>query len=170
MKLFLISLISTLLCLSMFSLQVRAQNTMKSSANRFSDSSNSSGTGTSSGTPKALVKESRFPAPAVREAQWYTLALAVFLSLRYLAWIGGFLLAFCILSYGLAQLMYRNHQPQSAHGAAHWSLFWALLICGLVPFPLAFFISWSWTAWILLSFPFLLLTLILIVTRPAHSR
>jgi len=169
MKLFLISLISTLLCLSMFSLQVRAQNTMKPSANRFSDSSNSSGTGTSSVPAKSPLSLSK-KAAAVREAQWYTLALAVFLSLRYLAWIAGFLLAFCILSYGLAQLMYRNHQPQSAHGAAHWSLFWALLICGLVPFPLAFFISWSWTAWILLSFPFLLLTLILIVTRPAHSR
>ena len=169
MKLFLISLISTLLCLSMFSLQVRAQNTMKPSANRFSDGSNSSGAGTSSVPAKAPLSASK-KAAAVREAQWYTLALAVFLSLRYLAWIAGFLLAFCILSYGLAQLMYRNHQPQSAHGAAHWSLFWALLICGLVPFPLAFFISWSWTAWILLSFPFLLLTLILIVTRPAHSR
>ena len=169
MKFFLISLTSALLCLSMFSLQVQAQNTMKPSANRFSDGSNSSGTGTSSGTTKPLVPASK-KAAAVREAQWYTLALAVFLSLRYLAWIAGFLLAFCILSYGLAQLMYCNHQPQSAHGAAHWSLFWALLICGLVPFPLAFFISWNWTAWILLSFPFLLLTLILIVTRPAHSR
>lgn len=167
MKSFLIFLIAALLWFSLPGVPGYAQSAP--SANRFSDHPSPN----QASVVPAPVKSSASPgqkAAAVREEQWYTLALAVFLSLRFLAWIAGFLLAFCILSYGLAQLLYRNHQPQSAHNAAHMSLLLALLICGLLPFPLAFFISWNWTAWLLLSFPFLLLTLILIVTRPAHSR
>ena len=102
------------------------------------------------------------------------LALASFLSLRYLFWILGFIAIFCVLSLIFAHTMYRNHQPQSAHGAARWSVFWALMICSLLPWVLFFFLTWSFIAWLLVSLPFTVLTLVLLVilltNRPAQVR
>ena len=143
--------------------------------NRFSDAGAATAPVTSAGTPKAPSARKKV---AAGRDPWYVLALAAFLSLRFLAWIAGFIAIFCVLSLAFSHAMYRSHQPQTAHGVARWGVFWALLVCGLLPlllplvFPYTF--AWSWAAWMLLSFPFtltmLILLIILLTNRPAHSR
>lgn len=174
-----IALAATLLCLMVLPC-VQAQTasnspgspTTQPSANRFSSTP---AVGASSPVvPKTAVLATRKDAAS---DQWLSLALAAFLSLRYLMWIGIYAVIFYVLSYGLAQMMYRSHLPQSAHGAAKWSVFWALLICGMLPLLLPFIfpyaLVWSWIAWLLVSFPFTLLMLILLVTllasRPVRA-
>ena len=141
--------------------------------NRFSDAGTATVPANTVGGAKAR--------PAKKEAAghdpWYVLAFAAFLSLRFLSWIAGFVGIFCVLSLAFSHAMYRSHQPQSAHSVARWGVFWALLVCGLLPvllplvFPYTF--AWTWAAWLLLSFPFtltmLILLMILLTNRPAHS-
>ena len=170
-----------LFCLSASLSSVQAQTASNSagnsaarpSANRFSDApAGTSVTPVTSGRTTAAARKQ-----AVQKDQWYTLALATFLSLRYLFWILGFAAAFCILSLAFAHMSYRNHQPQSAHGVARWSVFWALLVCSLLPWLLPllspFYFAWSWIAWMLVSFPFtvmmLILLVILLTNRPVRA-
>ncbi len=178
MKIFVISLAIVLSCLlsGLFVggtpalSQAAGGSAAPPSANRFSSAPSAGGAGTAS-TPAKTAAGRR--AAAVSNAAWYTLALAAFLSLRYLFWILGFTATFCVLSLIFAHAMYRNHQPLSAHGVARWSVFWALLVCSLLPLLLPFIFAWSWIAWLMVSFPFTVLTLILLmillVNRPAHS-
>ena len=174
-KTLLLVLAAILLSLPIGITAVQAQapsDSTRPSANRFSNAGSSGDTSTAPAS-KASVPASRARTNASTDP-WYMLALASFLSLRYLFWILGFIAIFCVLSLIFAHTMYRNHQPQSAHGAARWSVFWALMICSLLPWVLFFFLTWSFIAWLLVSLPFTVLTLVLLVilltNRPAQVR